>query len=78
MKKRYMMTLTQSTVEEAHSMLKELGLGKPALSALVDDQLTNFLPVLIKMVDAKRQGKQLTFDEIMGEVFQTIGKAMKP
>lgn len=78
MKKRYQLTLTPATVDEMHRQLAILGLPKSALSAIVDDWLLNFVPILTKMADKKRRGEQLTFDELMGDLFTSIGAAMKP
>jgi len=77
MKKRYMLTLTQETVEKIQSDLKAIGLPKPAMSALVDDWLLAFSPTLSKMADRKRRGEQLTFEEVLGDLFNQIGSAMK-
>lgn len=62
MKKRYQVTLTSQHVEEAHRQLSALGLPKSALSAILDDWLGNFLPILTKMADKKRKGEQMTFE----------------
>lgn len=78
MKKRYQMTLTEANVTEAHKHLAALGLRKDALSAILDDWLGNFLPVLTKMADKKRRGEQITFEEILGDLFTSVGNAMKP
>lgn len=78
MKKRYQVTLHQSYVEEAHRQLARLGLPKPALSAILDDWLGNFLPILTRMADKKSRGEQMSFDEIIGELFVSLGDAMKP
>jgi uncharacterized membrane-anchored protein len=78
MKKRYQLTLTPAHVDEMHRHLAVLGLPKSALSAVVDDWLANFVPILSKMADKKRRGEQMTFDEIMGDLFVSIGAAMKP
>lgn len=77
MRKKFVLTLTQENVELAHQLLKEIGLGKHALSAIIDDQLASFLPVLIKMAEAKRAGKQLSFEEFASQAFEMMGKALK-
>lgn len=77
MKKRYQMSLTPANVEECHRQLQRLGLRKDALSAIVDDWLANFAPVLVKMADKKARGEQMTFDELMGDLFTSLGNAMK-
>lgn len=77
MLKRFQITLTKENVEEAHRLLKALGLSKYALSPMMDDQLANMLPVLSKMAEYKQQGKQLGFEEILGTVFQTVGDALQ-
>lgn len=78
MKKRYMMTLTQEHVEGCHAQLKRLGLPKPALSAVIDDWIGNFEPILTKMADKKARGEQMSFEDMMGDLFVSLGKAMKP
>lgn len=78
MKKRYQMSLTPANVEECHRQLQRLGLRKDALSAVVDDWLGNFAPVLAKMADKKSRGEQMTFEEVMSDLFVSIGSAMKP
>jgi hypothetical protein len=57
--------------------MRELGLVHGAMSALVDDWLLKFAPTLRKMADRKRQGHQLTFEELLGDLFQEMGKAIK-
>lgn len=77
MKKRYQLTLTKSTVEQMHKDLQSLGLRKDALSGLVDDWLIKFAPTLHKMAERKLRGEQLTFEEVLGDLFEITAKAMR-
>lgn len=76
MKKRYMLTLTQENFEAMQADIRELGLVHGAMSALVDDWLIKFAPTLRKIADRKRQGLQLTFEELLGDLFQQMGRSI--
>lgn len=78
MRKRFLMTFTVENVEECHRQLARLNLPKSALSAVLDDWMGNFVPILTRMADKKAQGQQMTFEEIMSDMFVSLGKAMKP
>lgn len=77
MKKRYMLTLTKDNFEAMQQDMRDLGLVHGAMSALIDDWLIKFAPTLHKMADRKRQGQQLTFEELLGDLFAEMGKSMK-
>jgi len=76
-KKRFYLTLTKENTEQMHKNLLSLGLGKNALSGLVDDWLLKFAPTLQKMADKKLSGQQLTFEEILGDLFGELSKTLK-
>ena len=78
MKKRLMMTLTAENMAECQKQLARLGLPKSALSAIVDDWLANFGPLLAKMADKKQRGEQMSFEELLGDLFTSLGNATKP
>lgn len=78
MRKRYLMTFTVENVEECQRQIQRLGLPKSTLSAVLDDWMANFSPVLTRMADKKCKGEHMTFEEIMSDVFVSLGKAMKP
>ena len=77
MKKRYVLTLTQDNFEAMQQDFRDLGLVRGAMSALVDDWLLKFAPTLHKMAERKRQGQQLRFEELLGDLFQEMGKSIK-
>lgn len=77
MKKRYMLTLTQETVEAINTDLRVLRLPPGTLSGLVDDWLEKFAPTLHKMAEKKLKGEQLTFEELLGDLFAEMGQAIK-
>lgn len=77
MKKRYMLTLTKDNFEAMQKDMRDLGLVHGAMSALIDDWLIKFAPTLHKMADRKRQGQQLTFEELLGDLFSEMGKAIE-
>lgn len=76
MKKRFVLTLTQSNFEAMQADFKVLGV-RGGMSALVDDWLIKFAPTLHKMAERKRQGSQLTFEELLGDLFQDLGQSIK-
>lgn len=77
MKKRYVLTLTQDNFEAMQRDMRALGLVRGSMSALVDDWLLKFAPTLHKMADRKARGEQLTFEEMLGDLFQELGRTIK-
>lgn len=77
MKKRYMLTLTQETVESINAHFKTLRLPPGTLSGLVDDWLDKFEPTLRRMAEKKAKGEQMTFEEVLGDLFADMGQAIK-
>lgn len=77
MKKRYMLTLTQETVEAINADLRLLRLPPGTMSGLVDEWLEKFAPTLHKMAEKKVKGEQLTFEEVIGDLFTEMGKVIK-
>lgn len=77
MKKRHQIFLTEENFQSMKDDFKALGLPPSAMSALIDDWLIKFAPTLHKMADRKRKGEQLTFEELLGDLFGEMSKAMK-
>ncbi len=64
-KKRYYVTLTQDKAFITKRYLKELGLPSQHFSILIDEYLDQINPVLKRIVEGKKTGKQITMLEIM-------------
>lgn len=77
MKKRYYLTLTKETVEGIRQDMDVLRLPPNALSGLIDEWLEKFQPCIHKMAVRKLSGQQLTFDELIGDLFVDLGQTMK-
>lgn len=77
MKKRHQIYLTEENFQAMKEDFRTLGLPPSAMSALIDDWLIKFAPTLRKMADRKRQGQQLTFEELLGDLFNGMGRAIK-
>ena len=77
MKKRYMLTLTKETVEAINADLRILRLPPGTMSGMVDEWLEKFAPTLHKMAEKKSKGEQLTFEEVIGDLFSEMGRAIK-
>lgn len=73
MKKRHMLTLTQSNVERFQTLAKEVGLPPATLSRAVDDFLRDIVEVMSR---AKAAGSFTLRDvfAFMGDQLELLGK----
>lgn len=76
MKKRYYLTLTKENVDAIKRDLTILNLPPSAMSGLLDEWLEKFRPTLHKMAERKLAGKQLSFEELIGDLFVEMGHTM--
>lgn len=75
--KRYQVRLSPSHVETIQAHLKELGLPKSTLSALIDDHLLRFGPVLAEMVKRKQSGQPISMEELLSLLLAQMSEALK-
>jgi len=76
MKKRYALSLDQKLVEDFKKALKELGFPPNTFSAIVNDMLEGTYPVYRKMADQKAEGEQLTMDEVIQGMADSMKKML--
>ncbi len=77
MKKRYQVSLTAEVADQIKDDLAVLNLPPATFSNMLDDMLTNFAPILHRMAEKKRNGEQVSFEEIAVMATQIMAKGME-
>lgn len=77
-KKRYSVTLTESSVEQMKADIKRLGLPSSMFSGILDEAITMTLgPMMHRMAEKKAKGEQITFEDVISDAFQAAQDALR-
>lgn len=77
-KTRIAVTVNKDTALQIKSDLKLLKLPPATLSSMVDEWLQAFAPTLHKMAEKKVRGEQMSFNDVIEMMADSMRSALKP
>lgn len=77
-KTRIAITVDKATADQYRADLKALKLPPATMSGLIDQWMQAFAPTLHVMAERKLRGEQMTFEEVIDTMADSVKAAMKP